>query len=50
MVRLCQLSEIDALFTDRPPPEEIQSIMLKGKVRLFVTDSAEERNAAGEKA
>jgi DeoR family glycerol-3-phosphate regulon repressor len=48
MVRLCQLSEIDALFTDRPPPEEIQSIMQKGKVRLFVSDRTEEQNEAGE--
>ncbi|MEI7613229.1 MAG: DeoR/GlpR family DNA-binding transcription regulator [Betaproteobacteria bacterium] len=37
MVRLCHISEIDALFTDRQPPEEIQSILKDGKVRLFVT-------------
>jgi len=45
MVRLCHLSEIDALFTDRPPPEEIQTILVNGKVKLFVTAGADDRNA-----
>jgi DeoR family glycerol-3-phosphate regulon repressor len=37
MVRLCHISEIDALFTDRPPPEEIQTILVNGKIKVFVT-------------
>ena len=37
MVRLCHISEIDALFTDRQPPEEIKSCLAEGKVKLFVS-------------
>ena len=36
MVRLGHLSAIDALFTDRTPPEGILSQMETGNVRLFV--------------
>jgi DeoR family transcriptional regulator, glycerol-3-phosphate regulon repressor len=41
MVRLCHISEIDAVFTDRPPPEEIRHSLEQAKVRLFVSDEME---------
>ena len=37
MVRLGHISEIDALFTDEPPPDEIQSALAQAKVRLYVS-------------
>jgi DeoR/GlpR family transcriptional regulator of sugar metabolism len=40
MVRLCQISEIDALFTDQQPPEEIQASLREAKISLFVAESA----------
>lgn len=40
MVRVCHISEIDALFTDRQPPEEIQTVLGEAKVRLYVAESA----------
>ena len=42
MVRLCHISEIDALFTDRQPPEEIQSALDHAKVALFVAPAPNE--------
>jgi len=42
MVRVCQIAEIDALFTDRLPPEEIQAALRVAKTRLHVADSAGE--------
>ena len=39
MVRLGHISEIDALFTDEPPPEEIAAALAEAKVRLYVTGS-----------
>jgi DeoR family glycerol-3-phosphate regulon repressor len=36
MVRLGHLSEIDALFTDEAPPEEIQAVLAQAKIRLHV--------------
>ena len=36
MVRMCHISEIDALFTDEPPPEAIQTLLGESKVKLFV--------------
>lgn len=36
MVRLGHLSEIDALFTNRPPPDEIQTVLAEAKIRLYV--------------
>ena len=38
MVRLCHISEIDALFTDRQPPEEIQTCLKTAKIKLYVAD------------
>lgn len=38
MVRLCHISEIDALFTDQPPPEEIQNVLSEAKTVVFVAD------------
>ena len=37
MVRLGHLSEIDALFTDRQPPDEIKACLAEAKVRLYVS-------------
>jgi len=42
MVRLCHISEIDALFTDRQPPESILAELAKAKVELHVSEPAEE--------
>lgn len=42
MVRLCHISEIDVLFTDRQPPESIEEELLKAKVELRVSDPAED--------
>lgn len=36
MVRLCHISEIDALFTDKPPPEEIRAVLAESSVKLYV--------------
>jgi DeoR family glycerol-3-phosphate regulon repressor len=41
MVRLCHISEINALFTDREPPESIQAALKESKVSLYVADSAD---------
>ena len=38
MVRLCHISEIDALFTDRTPPEGICAALDSAQVKLFVAD------------
>lgn len=43
MVRLCHISEIDALFTDRTPPEEIQPILANGKVKVFIAPGEQQR-------
>jgi DeoR family glycerol-3-phosphate regulon repressor len=40
MVRLCHISEIDAVFTDQPPPEEIQTRLTEAQVRLYVAPAA----------
>ena len=45
MVRLGQLSQIDALFTDRPPPAEIQELLAAADVALHVADEAAEQAA-----
>ena len=42
MVRVCHISEIDALFTDRQPPEEIQGVLGEAQVRLYVAASADD--------
>lgn len=42
MVRLCHISEIDVMFTDRQPPEGIQLEMAKAKVELHVADPVED--------
>jgi DeoR family glycerol-3-phosphate regulon repressor len=39
MVRLGHISEIDALFTNRQPPDEIKAVLAEAKVRLYVTGS-----------
>lgn len=40
MVRLCHITEIDALFTDRQPPDEIQAALREAKIRLYVSGDA----------
>ncbi len=44
MVRLCHISEINALFTDKEPPESIQISLKEAKVDLYVTDNRLEHN------
>ena len=39
MVRLGHISEIDALFTDEQPPDEIRAALAESKVRLYVSGS-----------
>ena len=39
MVRLGHISEVDAVFTDRQPPENICSMLETAQVRLFVAPS-----------
>lgn len=41
MVRLCHIGDIDALFTDRTPPEEIQPILTQSNVRVYVAPTTE---------
>jgi len=38
MVRLCHISEITALFTDKQPPENIKEILASNGVSLYVAD------------
>jgi DeoR family glycerol-3-phosphate regulon repressor len=40
MVRLCHISEIDALFTDEQPPEEIRGVLDQTKVKLYVAGAS----------
>ncbi len=40
MVRLCHITEIDAVFTDQPPPDEIKACLAEAKVRLYVSGDA----------
>ena len=44
MVRLGNISEVDALFTDRQPPASIREILDKGGVALHVSDTADDEN------
>lgn len=38
MVRLCPITDISALFTDREPPSGIREILAKNNVKLFLAD------------
>lgn len=40
MVRLCHISEVDALFTDEPPPEEIAARLAAAQVKICVAPAA----------
>ena len=42
MVRLCHISDIDVLFTDRQPPENILAELSKANVGVHVSDPIEE--------
>ncbi len=42
MVRLCHISEIDVLFSDRQPPEKIMAELNKANVEVHFSDPAEE--------
>jgi DeoR family glycerol-3-phosphate regulon repressor len=39
MVRLGEMSQIDALFTDRPPPPAMKAMLAAAGVQTFVADS-----------
>ncbi len=45
MVRLGSMADLDAFFTDRPPPDPIAELLAANDVRLYVA-MAEEREAA----
>jgi DeoR/GlpR family transcriptional regulator of sugar metabolism len=36
MVRLGPISEVDMLFTDRPPPEAMAELLVQAEVQVFV--------------
>ncbi|UCF90205.1 MAG: DeoR/GlpR transcriptional regulator, partial [Desulfobacterales bacterium] len=38
MVRMAHISEIDALFTDRPPPENMHAVLANADVAVFVAE------------
>ncbi len=42
MVRLCHISEIDVMFTDRYPPENIQLELSKAGVDVHVSNPVED--------
>ena len=42
MVRLGGLADLDAFFTDRPPPEPIRELLAANDVRLHVAEAPEE--------
>ena len=41
MVKLGTLADIDALFTDEPPPKEIVDVLAETKTRLVIADATE---------
>jgi DeoR family glycerol-3-phosphate regulon repressor len=41
MVRLGNITEIDALYTDREPPAALMKIMTEANVDLFVSGAGE---------
>jgi len=47
MVRLGNINEIDAVFTDRPPPASMNEIFEAGDVRLFVSGKADRARGEG---
>ena len=38
MVRLCHITDVDALFTDEPPPEDIANMLREARIGLHVTN------------
>ncbi len=48
MVRLVHISEIDAVFTDLPPPESILQELQKASVELHVADGGEDSSATAQ--
>ena len=46
MVRLCCIDEIDALFTDRQPPNALLEVLNESNVHLYVSESPEETDGA----
>jgi DeoR family glycerol-3-phosphate regulon repressor len=45
MVRVCHVSEVDAVFTDAPPPARLERLLREQGVALFLPDAAAERSA-----
>ena len=41
MVKLGTLADVDALFTDEPPPKEIVDVLAETKTRLVIADATE---------
>lgn len=44
LVRLGHLSGVDALFTDRPPPAELEPVLHESGVAVHICDSDQERS------
>jgi DeoR family glycerol-3-phosphate regulon repressor len=45
MARLANIGDVDAVYTDRPPPEAIQKILAANKVDLYVAGAAAAEDA-----
>jgi len=41
MVRLCNIAQLDAIYTDQSPPAHIVKILTENNVRLYTVDSTE---------
>lgn len=39
MVRLGSVDQVDALITDRPPPQALRDVLAKAETRLYIADS-----------
>jgi DeoR family glycerol-3-phosphate regulon repressor len=44
MARLANIGEVDAIYTDRPPPEPICKILADNKVDLYVADTVVDKD------
>ena len=47
MARLASIGEVDAVYTDRPPPEAIRAILADNKVDLYVADEMTDASLDG---
>jgi DeoR family glycerol-3-phosphate regulon repressor len=47
MVRLANISEISALFTDREPPSELSEVLIQNDVKLYTPESDNDTKTTG---